>query len=498
MKNPGMCPGATWHSSFARLTVAVLMVAGVAAGPSVVLAQTDAAGSAATSIRAGWSDSCAVVAGQAECWGLNDHGQLGNQSTVDSSTPAAVVGVEDVSAIAPAGDHACAIVSGGRVACWGYNGHGELGDRTTTSSLKPVVVSGLGGAVTIAAGGRDTYDGDYTCVVVFGGNVECWGRNESGQLGDGTTSDSLGPVAVEGITGATAIAAGAWDTCAIVTGGAVECWGDNHSGELGDGSTAASLTAVRVVGLSDAVSVAVGTDHACAAVVSGTVYCWGYGADGDLGHSVNVLSSTPVSVTGLTGAVAVAAGEGYSCAIVAGGEVRCWGFDDIGQLGNGTVSEATSSAIVKVVGVSGAESITAQGYHTCVIVAAGAVECWGDGEHGGLGNGEFRDSSRAVSVLGLGKETAPGPSSPGTSAASPIGSWNEPASRGAPASSYATFSPSSAMAASPQPESPQRSTSDGSALYILVGLAVIAAAGVGVGAVMIARRRRGSGPARPS
>src|SRR5690606_24544210 len=101
--------------------------------------------------------------------------------------------------IAAGGGHTCALRGNGRVICWGQNKYGELGDGTTGDSTKPVEVSGLDDAVAVSAGDydvSDNYGGSHTCALREGGKVSCWGRNDYGQLGDGSNDDSLEPVEV--------------------------------------------------------------------------------------------------------------------------------------------------------------------------------------------------------------------------------------------------------------------------------------------------------------
>ena len=129
-------------------------------------------------------------------WGCNDSGQLGNGTTTDSDVPVAVSGLGGVTAIAAGADHSLALLSDGTVMAWGYNGSGQLGNGTTTDSDVPVAVSGLSGTVTAIAGG-----GTHSLALLSDGTVMAWGRNGSGQLGNGTTTDSHVPVAVSGLSG---------------------------------------------------------------------------------------------------------------------------------------------------------------------------------------------------------------------------------------------------------------------------------------------------------
>ena len=144
--------------------------------------------------------------------------------------------------ITASGWHTCALTTGGGVLCWGYNGYGELGDGTTTDQWTPTAVSGLSSGVTAVAAG-----GDHTCALTAGGGVLCWGRNQNGELGDGTTTSRNAPTPVVGLgSGVVAIAAGMSGTCAMLAGGGLACWGSNTSGQVGDGTTTSRLTPTLV------------------------------------------------------------------------------------------------------------------------------------------------------------------------------------------------------------------------------------------------------------
>jgi trimeric autotransporter adhesin len=254
--------------------------------------------SGVTAIASGYSFACALTsAGGVECWGSNTDGQLGDGTTTDSTTPVAVSGLSSgVIAIATGEGHACALTSVGGVECWGYNNDGQLGNETTANSSTPVQVSGLSSGVTAIATGWW-----HTCALTSAGGVECWGDNAEGQLGDGTTTDNTTPVAVTGLTsGVTTIAAGAAHTCALSTAGGVECWGYNSEGQLGDGTNTDSPTPVDVSGLSSGISaLSAGVLHTCALTTAGGVECWGYGVDGELGNATTTSSLTAVDVSWL-------------------------------------------------------------------------------------------------------------------------------------------------------------------------------------------------------
>ena len=208
------------------------------------------------------------------------------------------------------------------------------------------------------------------------GAVKCWGYNLFGQLGNGTTIDSTAPVAVTGITFATAITAGFGHTCALIVDGTVTCWGYNGAGQLGNGTTTDSHTpAAAVTGITTATAIAAGDLHTCALLTGGTVKCWGYNDYGQLGNGNTSSSSTPV-VTGITTATS---DRGQRCKYLRPAHRRhrqCWGYNGSGQLGNGTTTDS-HTAPAAVTGITTATAITASGDHTCALLAGGTVTCWG-------------------------------------------------------------------------------------------------------------------------
>ena len=305
-------------------------------------------------IAAGEFHTCAALtSGGAMCWGSNYYGQLGDGTTVDKNTPVDVSGLSsDVQAIEVGSNHTCALLTSGGMMCWGSNHYGQLGNGISgwdEDETTPVDVVGLSSGVQAIAAG--VY---HTCALLTSGGVKCWGNNEYGQLGDGTYDNSPTPVDVVGLSsGVQAIAAGGeygaiGHTCAVLLSGGMKCWGANELGQLGNGTTDDSSTPVDVVGLSsDVQAIAAGGIHTCAVLASGGVKCWGNNEYGQLGDGTTDDSYTPVDVVGLSSGVqAIAAGGEYdaggehTCAVLASGGVKCWGDNGSGQLGDGTTDDS--------------------------------------------------------------------------------------------------------------------------------------------------------------
>jgi alpha-tubulin suppressor-like RCC1 family protein len=223
---------------------------GSTTGSSVPVAVTTTgalSGKILTQISVGGLHACALdSAGLAYCWGFNSNGQLGNNTTTDSDVPVAVTATgvlsgKTLTQITAGGVHTCAVDSSGLAYCWGDNSAGELGNNSTTDSSVPVAVtaSGVlsGKTLTQLSGGSN-----FTCALGSTGAAYCWGTNANGELGNGSTTASSVPVAVT-TTGVlsgkalTGITRGAAYACALDSAGLAYCWGQNANGQLGNNST---------------------------------------------------------------------------------------------------------------------------------------------------------------------------------------------------------------------------------------------------------------------
>jgi alpha-tubulin suppressor-like RCC1 family protein len=269
------------------------------------------------------------------------------------------------------------------------------------------------GALSISAGG------DSACAIDSGGQAYCWGDNDEGQLGDGTTQNSDVPVPVDtsGVLAGktlTQISVGSdGDTCALDSTGAAYCWGDNQLGALGDGSMTPAYSSVPVAVDTSGVlagktltQISTGDVHSCALDSTGAAYCWG---DNGLGDGSTQDSDTPVAV-GTSGVLAgktlaqVSAGESVTCALDTAGAAYCWGDGADGVLGDGSYSGADALTPVAV-DTSGALAgktlvqISAGGqFRACALDSTGAAYCWGDGQDGALGTGSSGESDVPLPV----------------------------------------------------------------------------------------------------
>ncbi len=246
--------------------------------------------------------------------------------------------------------HTCALLTDGKVRCWGANDYGESGQGTTGTGADvktPTEVLNLSNAKGIAA----TFS--TTCALMGDGSVRCWGNNTGGQLGRGTTDTNPHPehAPVTGIAGATFLrGSSGGHFCAIVAGGESRCWGGNGAGQLGDGTSGGSKSTPVTV-------------------------CQPGGA------------ACPKS----SGATFVVGGDGHTCAIFAGDKVACWGSNNAGELGR--PSSASDKDPDFVTPSFTAKYLTAGNQATCAVDTAGVVHCWGSNNLGALGNGSASGST---------------------------------------------------------------------------------------------------------
>ena len=342
----------------------------------------------------------AGTAGTASAWGLNSTGQLGNNTTTNSSTPVPVSNLAGAILLAGGAEYSASLKQDGTVWTWGANTYGQLGNGTATSSTTPVQTENLSGVVLVTAGQN------HTLALQSSGAAWAWGANANGQLGNGSTTNNAFPIQVTGLPFVLSVAGGGGHSLALADDGSVWAWGLNNDGQLGigqsgddqNGNPLISRVPVQVSGLSGASAIAGGGYHSLALKSDGTIWAWGSNSNGQLGNNTTTDSPVPVPVSGLTGMIAVAGGGVYSLALKSDGTIWAWGRNDAGQLGNSTTTD--SSVPVQVAKLTGILAIAAGDSDSVALKSDGTVWTWGRNNYGQLGVGA-NSSSVPVRVSSL-------------------------------------------------------------------------------------------------
>jgi alpha-tubulin suppressor-like RCC1 family protein len=349
-------------------------------------------------ITTGAGHTCVLYSDQSiRCTGQNSQGQVGNGGYANVFEPTLVAGTVNPASVGAGMEHTCTLVADGRMQCWGTNYTGQLGDGTMGGfATAPQFVHGITNAIKAVPGGF------FTCAILPDHTVQCWGRNQDGQLGNGdSTTDVPLPAPVQGLGPVADFAAGGYHACAIMNDLTVKCWGRNVRGQVGDGTTNSPVVQPHAVGgLSGVAALSLGTYHSCALLQDQTVQCWGQNDFGQIGAPGVAFSATPVAVNGITNAVSIGTGFLHTCALLADGTVRCWGHNDFGQLGDGTTT--SSATPVQVQGIVNARAISLGMGHTCSLMSDASVKCWGENDLGEFGVGTATNSLAPVQMHATG------------------------------------------------------------------------------------------------
>ncbi len=310
------------------------------------------------SVSAGHSFACGLtVAGIAYCWGNAEVDYvlgpladsvgpvLGSQQA--RRAPAKVRGDLTFTSLSAGADHACAVTRAGAVYCWGENDDGQLGNGTTVRSATPVRVAIDGRVRTVSAGLL------HSCAVTMDGRALCWGGNTFGKLGIGSEADSPRPREVGGGLRFASVSAGGSYTCGVTTTGLAHCWGNNEYGQLGDGTDGVArkaLTPRAVIGGHRFASISTSTgarEITCGVTTAGPAMCWGWESEA-LGQRDLPNAGTPGTVMGDLLFQSISVGFNHVCGMSKDGEVFCWGNNQAGQLGDGSTGTRIAPVLVPI------------------------------------------------------------------------------------------------------------------------------------------------------
>jgi cysteine-rich repeat protein len=366
--------------------------------------------------------TCVVLAdGGLRCWGGGLLGQLGSGDTLaigdePGELPAAGVAAGGpVEQVACGAFHTCVLLAGGEVRCWGFGASGQLGNGSAkdigdAAGELPVPAIPLAATMRAVAAGAN-----HTCAIAMNDQLQCWGRNKYGHLGQDSTErlgDEPGelPVPPVAVPAVAEVVAGGEHTCVRLTDGSVRCWGYNGRGQLGyettlprgDGSIPKIAMLPDITLDAPAEQLAAGNEHTCALLADGRVACWGYNFYGQLGNELasdigddeDEMPPRYVDL-GEDTAKQVVAGKQHSCALLESGEVGCWGGGIDGALGYGNTQSIGAYAgemPPPYVDLGGdAVMLAAGGSSTCALLVDGTLRCWGDNSAGQLGYGHLED-----------------------------------------------------------------------------------------------------------
>ncbi|MDI1430778.1 RCC1 domain-containing protein [Polyangium sorediatum] len=354
-------------------------------------------------ISAGSTNACVLLGdGTVRCWGANTQGQIGDGTVVEKLSPTPVSGLSGVTQISVGsnrvdtqGTHACARTGDGKVSCWGRNATGQIGNGSTAAATTPKAVN-LTNVVQVAAGGR------HTCARLMTGTVRCWGAGTAGQLGNNVAENRTTPTGDLANVTATALAAGDMHNCAVLQSGEVRCWGDGSDGQLGSG-VADRLVPTLVPNLTGISQVSAGNRFTCVVSAGGTALrCMGENAGGQLGIGNTTQQNAPALVPGLMDITGLSLGTdatlgGHSCVVLAGGGLRCFGANTRGELGTG---DKTNQSTPQMINVPPVAEVALGLQFTCVRLVSGPVRCWGRNDLGQLGTGaKGADQTAPVPVV---------------------------------------------------------------------------------------------------
>ena len=343
-----------------------------------------------TQIAAGHDHSAAVTKdGDLYMWGANGSGQLGIQSNVDSNIPVKVnnssstLPEKSVKYVALGTYRSAAITKDGDLYMWGANGSGQLGNGSTTDSYTPVKIMENVTAVSLGS--------YHSAAITKDGSLYMWGYNEYGQLGNGSTTNSYTPVKI--MENVATVSLGAWHSAAITKDGSLYMWGYNNYGQLGNGISGnyeKSVSPIKI--MENVAAVSLGCWHSAAITKDGSLYMWGDNNYGQLGNGTTNNLTRPQRIA--VNVQSVELGNYHTTAVSKDGGLYTWGYNKYGELGNGT----TNNSYTPVKIMSDVVSSAGGSHHTIALKKNGTVYTWGDNEYGQLGNGSTSSKASPVAI----------------------------------------------------------------------------------------------------
>ena len=285
----------------------------------------------------------------------------------------------DSAGVSAGGQTSCETRTDGTAWCWGRNNFGQLGDGSSTASSTPRQVAGAPGWSAISTGGSTT------CGTRLDGTLWCWGLDNFGQLGVGRGAPRSTPIQVGTSTAWTSVSTSWFHTCATRANGTLWCWGSNLRGQLGNGTFDHRGVPTRVGTDSDWASVTTGGYYTCGVRTDATAWCWGQNAFGQLANTNESPQPRPVRVPGTQAWAELSAGWAHTCGVTVEGSAWCWGLNRRGQLGDG--SKALRRTPVPVRGDRIWTTLSVGDATTCGVDNTGAAWCWGSNSYAQLGDG---------------------------------------------------------------------------------------------------------------
>lgn len=352
----------------------------------------------------GSAHSCAILEnGSAMCWGLDNYGQLGDGGdATNRNKPTTFVSLEDgqtVTQIYAKQSRTCIILNDNTASCWGFNEDGQAGDDSTNTYKSPSVKVQFPDGKGVKSMGMGL---KHTCAILEDDNLTCWGLDSHGALGNGNsdTSDKYTPqtITTPSDRKVVKVEPGHSHTCILLDDGGVMCWGKDNTGQLGNGDTSDTIhTPSSNVELPEgraATDLSVGDHHSCALLDNGSVTCWGHNNYGQLGDNTTTNRPIPIypHLPAGSSAVSVAVGPYNSCAILENSSLYCWGHNHYGRLGIG-VSGGVYSTPMFVEEATNIVDLSVNYDHSCGLSENGSISCWGRGKYGPLGIGSGSDKN---------------------------------------------------------------------------------------------------------